>query len=93
MSVRKLKQFSDNLGFTGFRLAKTVNKGVVGFHYDTFDVEVLRKVVGKHKKHAPDGRFIFVIEKGTKILRIDTDRQTVILGDGERAYKAIWNSV
>ena len=90
---RKLLAFASNLGFENPSVAKTINKGVIGFHYDSFEIKQVLATLGKHKKHNPDGRFIFVIERKQKILRVDTARQLVILGDGERAFNAIFKSV
>lgn len=90
---RKLLAFASSLGFENPGVVKTINKGVVGFRYDSFDIKQVRAALGKHRKHNPDGRFIFVIERKLKILRVDTARQLVILGDGERAFNAIFKSV
>lgn len=93
MNKHKLEKFSKLLGFEGFRLAKTKNKEICGFYFETFDIDVLRAHLGRHRKHSPDGRFIFVVEKNNKIIRLDTKKNVVLLGDGLKAFKAIMKSL
>jgi hypothetical protein len=92
--MQKVLKFAEALGFTDTRVLKTINKGVLAFGYENFDIKALRAAVGKHKKHDPDtGQFIFVIEKGKRVIRVDTNKRVVLIGDGERAFKEIFKSV
>lgn len=88
---RKLKRFAQASGFTGFVIAKTVNEGILGFHYDSFDPKLVRKMFKTIKKHTPSGMFLFSIDK-TKSVRVDTDKKIVLLADGPLAVKALFNS-
>jgi hypothetical protein len=91
--MRKVAKFAEALGFSGVEIVPTVNKGVIGFRYAGFDVGALWSILGRYKKHSPDGRFIYIVEKASKIMRVDTNKRIVLLGDGEWAYNAIYKSL
>ena len=87
---KKLKLFAESSGFMGFTIAKTINEGILGFRYDSFDPKAVRKHF-KLVKHTPSGMFLFKAGKNRSI-RVDTINKVVLLADGVRAADALSNS-
>ena len=93
MQEKKFLQYVKALGFHNPKPVKTKHYPVIaGFNYESFDPELVRSSLGKAKKHTPDGRFVFVIDK-TKAIRVCTRTKIILLCNGERAVKAILKSL
>jgi hypothetical protein len=93
MKEKKFLQYVQALGFTSPVPVHTKHyPAIAGFKYEEFIPELVRASLGKAKKHTPDGRFVFVIDK-TKAIRVCTTSKVVLLCNGERAVKAILASL
>jgi hypothetical protein len=93
LKEKKFLKYVGSLGFHDPVLVPTKHYPlIVGFRYSSFTPEAVRANLGKEKKHTPDGRFVFVIDKA-KALRVCTASRTILLCNGERAVKAILNSL
>lgn len=83
-----------SLGFVGVELAGVGSKPsdqLQGFRYQSFDPAQTRHTMGKARAHVP-GLLVFVLKAG-RAIRVDTERQVVLLGNGNKAVQALLRTV
>lgn len=82
------------LGFTSLTVLPVKKPSLLAaFRYGAMDIRTLRTILGKPKHiDGSTGKHIFMIAKD-KVIRVDTDKKTVLLGNGEHATKIIIASV
>lgn len=99
--MNRFHKFITAIGFDGVADAPTKNdpKLIRAFTFESFDTAKVRRTLGRAKAHKP-GLFVFVGRGKDKNgrtfmkgMRVDTERNRIVLGNGKKAVQALLRSV